>query len=148
MANVEIVFPGAPALDLSVRHFDVSEGLSRPFEAMIVAVSPDPDLDFEALIGAPVRARLDGGPRGARTWAGVCAFVDQMESEADGLSHYAFRVVPSLWLLGLRRSHRVFQDLSTPGIARALLREHRIEATMRLDERRFPAHEYRVQYGE
>src|SRR6185437_10585810 len=141
MANVEIAFPGAPALDLSVRHFDVSEGLSRPFEAMIVAASHDPDLDFEYLIGAPVRCRIDGGPGGARTWAGVCSFVDQMETEPDGLTHYAFRVVPSLWLLSLRRNHRVFQNLSATGIARALLREHRVEATLRVDERRFPAYE-------
>jgi type VI secretion system secreted protein VgrG len=148
MANLEISFPGAPALDLTVRSFDVAEGLSRPFEVMIVAASRDPDLDFEALVGKPAHVRIDGGARGARAWAGVCSFIDQIETEADGRSLYVFRVVPSLWLLGLRRNHRIFRHLSAPGIARALLREHGVEASLRLDEARFPVHEYRVQYGE
>ncbi len=148
MANIEISFPGAPATDLSVRYFDIAEGLSRPFEVMIVAASRDPDLDFEALIGTEARCRIDGGSCGTRAWTGVCSFIDQIETEADGSSLYVFRVVPSLWLLGQRRNHRVFQHLSAPGIARALLREHRIEASLHLDERRFPTHEHRVQYGE
>jgi type VI secretion system secreted protein VgrG len=148
MANLSISFPGAPGLDLSVRYFDITEGLGRPFEVMIVAASRDPDLDFEALIGEPVRCRIDGGARGARAWAGVCAFIDQTETEADGRSLYVFRVVPSLWLLGQRRNHRAFLNLSAPGVARALLRAWKIEASLHLDERRFPVREYRVQYGE
>ena len=148
MANLSLSFPGAPSLDLSVRYLDVAERLSWPFEAMVVAASRDPDIDFEPLIGAPVRLHVDAEGRGKRTWTGVCSFIDQTETEASGVSLYAFRVVPSLWLLGQRRNHRAFLQLSTPAIARALLREWRIEATLRLDERRFPVHAYRVQYGE
>jgi type VI secretion system secreted protein VgrG len=149
MAIVVLSFPGAASVPaLSVRHFDIAEGLSMPFEAVILAASPDPDIDFDLLVGKPAACRIDRGALGARAWSGVCSSVQQIETEADGLSLYAIRIVPRLWLLSQRRNHRVFQHLSTIGIARALLAEWGIEATLRLDEASFPRHEYRVQYGE
>src|SRR4051794_18650626 len=98
MANIELSFPGTEAVALSVRHFDIVEGLSMPFEAMLVAASPDPDIDFELVVGKAARCRVDRGPLGARTWTGVCSFIEQMEAEPGGLSTYAVRVVPRLWL--------------------------------------------------
>ena len=91
---------------------------------------------------------IDRGPLGAREWSGVCAFIEQIDTEPDGLSLYSVRIVPALWLLSQRRGHRIFQHQSTPAIARALLREHGIETALRLDEAAFPRHEHRVQYGE
>ena len=55
-SNIELSFPGAAAPPaFSVRHFDIAEGLSVPFEAVLVAASPDPDLDFDLLLGRPAR---------------------------------------------------------------------------------------------
>src|SRR4051794_6544177 len=84
----------------SVRHLDVAEALSRPFEITILAASPDPDLDYAHVVGKPARVAIDRGPLGARAWTGVCASVEQLEAEPAGLSLYSLRVVPSLWLLG------------------------------------------------
>ena len=149
MANLELSFPGvAAAPGLSVRHFDIVEGLSMPFEAMLVAASSDPDLDFELVLGKPARCRIDGGTLGTRTWTGVCSSIEQTETDPDGATLYVVRVVPRLWLLSQRRGQRLFQHLSTPSIARALLAEWGIEATLRLDEPSFPRHELRVQYGD
>jgi type VI secretion system secreted protein VgrG len=148
MANIDFSIPSLHGASLSVRFFDIAEGLSTPFEAMVVAACRDPDLDFDAIVGKPARLVMDGGARGSRTWGGVVSFVDQVETEADGRTLYAFRLVPSLQRLALRSNHRVFLRLSSPAIARAILHEWGIEPAVRLDERRFPEHAYRAQYGE
>jgi type VI secretion system secreted protein VgrG len=150
MATVDLSFASSSAaeLGLSVLHLDVSEAISTPFEVAVVAVSPDADLDFERLVGGPASCRVGRGALGARTWTGICSSAEQIEVEADGLSTYAIRIVPALWLLGHRRNHRVFQHLSIPAIARALLGEWKIEPELRLDEARFPTLEYRAQHGE
>ncbi|MEO7330944.1 MAG: contractile injection system protein, VgrG/Pvc8 family, partial [Minicystis sp.] len=146
---IELSFPGS-ATDpgFSVRRFDIDEGLSTPFTLTLLAASPDPDLDFALIVGAEARFRLDRGLLGARTWSGICASVTQVEAVPSGESVYALRLVPSLWLLSQRRNHRIFQQITAPALAVALLREWGIEATLRLDEASFPRLAYRAQRGE
>jgi type VI secretion system secreted protein VgrG len=142
---------------LSVHRFSVREALSSLFSVSIVARSPEPSLDFDAIVGRPAALRIVTGygfarDGGGRRWAGVCRRIEQVHaletapSEA-GLSTYALQLVPELWLLTQRRNFRVFQHLSIPEIAGQLLQEWSIDPLWQLGDST-PRLEYRVQYGE
>ncbi len=87
-------------------------------------------------------------PGRARGWAGVVRSFEQREAEPTGLSTYALRIVPQLWLATQRQDNRVFQHLTVPAIVREVLAYHRIDPVLELDASRYPVQEYRVQYGE
>src|SRR5262245_24482211 len=131
---------------LSVRHISVREQLSDLFSVTILARSPRPDLDVEAMLFRP--ACLSIHHHGSRRYAGLCASAEQIQAEPTGLSTYAVRIVPRLWLATLRHNYRIFQHLSVPEILRSLLEELSVAHAFRIDEDAFPELEYRVQYGE
>jgi type VI secretion system secreted protein VgrG len=134
---------------LSVRRFAVNEAVSTLFEAEIEALSPNEDLDLESLVGGAATLRIPGaaGETG-RLFRGVVRAMEQIRVEASGLSTYAIRLVPSLWMLTQREGYRVFQHRTTEEIVRAILGEWGIEASFQLDAAAHPRLEYRVQYGE
>ncbi|MFT3772242.1 MAG: contractile injection system protein, VgrG/Pvc8 family [Minicystis sp.] len=105
---------------LDVRDFTIEEALSRPFDVHLTAMSHRPDVDFEAAIGKAARfeiqraSSVDGD---TRYFTGICASIRMLEVEELGLSTYAVRLVPTLWLLTERRNYRVFQDMSELDIA-------------------------------
>src|SRR5262245_46293937 len=131
---------------LSVRHISVREQLSDLFSVTILARSPRPDLDLEAMLFRP--ACLSIHHHDVRRYSGVCASAEQVQAEPTGLSTYALRVVPRLWLATLRHNYRIFQHLSVHEIITAILDELSVAHTFRIDEDAFPELEYRVQYGE
>jgi len=49
---------------------------------------------------------------------GVVRAMEQIRVEASGLSTYAIRLVPALWLLTQREGYRVFQHRTTPEIVK------------------------------
>src|SRR5262249_49162669 len=111
------------------------------FEVSIVARSPNEDLDLEAIVGKPAAFRLH-----TRRWTGVCSHVEQAQAETTGLSTYHLPIVPDLWLLGQRHNYRIFQHLSVPEIAGALVGEWGIDPSWKVDRRQHPKLEIRVQY--
>ncbi|HSN98329.1 MAG TPA: contractile injection system protein, VgrG/Pvc8 family, partial [Candidatus Nanopelagicales bacterium] len=135
MALLELSFPDSPpdAAGLSVRHFEVQEGLSALFEVALVVMSPSAAVDLEQLVGKPALFRADAGELGHRAWAGVCNGAELLDVEEDGLSTYRVSIVPTAWLLTQRVNHRIFQHLSAPEIAVQLLREWDIPLDLRVD---------------
>lgn len=137
---------------LSVRRFSVEEAVSALFRVSIWAVSPNASLDLEALVGKPVSFAVESGLSfaltGGRAWAGVVSFIEQEQPEATGLSTYHLRLSPSLWLLGHRTNHRLFQHLSIPEIVDKILAEWGILRDFRADRQKCPPLELKVQYGE
>ncbi len=140
--NLEFIC-AAGALD--VRSFSVKESLATLFSVELVALSPDPNLSFANVVGAEARFAVAAG--GVRAWSGVIAHAEQTGVEEDGLSTYAFKLVPKLWLLSQRRNYRMFQQLSEIDIVQQFLREWEIEHRLELRET-YKARRYRVQYGE
>src|SRR5438093_677519 len=128
---------------LSPRHFSVFEAMSSPFEASVVVMSPEDDLDLEIAVGAPASFELDAGGGVARSWTGVIGAAEQLQAEETGLSTYRFRVVPRLALLAHRSRSRVYQHLSVPEIVHKVLADGGVRATLELDEAAYPKHEYR-----
>ncbi len=134
---------------LDVREFQVEERMNELFEISIVAVSDNPDIDFDAIAGQPMSftARKDTDDHGSRTWTGLCRHVEQVLAEERGLCTYRLVLVPSLWLLTQRRNHRIFQRQSELDIVRKLLAEWGVKTTEAITGTQ-RNREYRVQYGE
>jgi type VI secretion system secreted protein VgrG len=135
-----------------VREFSLEDGLSSLTSIDIVAVSPNPAVDFEQIVGKnaafsiQVGAHVYGGAPAPR-WTGLISEIHQIRSEDTGLSTYHLTLVPKLWLLTRRSNCRVFQQMSDLDVARALLAEWGIEATIEVS-RPGKTRKYRVQYQE
>ncbi|EYF08059.1 type VI secretion system Vgr family protein [Chondromyces apiculatus] len=134
---------------LDVRKVDISEQISRLFTVSVVAVSPNPDIDLDAVVGLPAAFSVVHGTEASasRTWAGVCVSLQQLAVEADGLSTYQIEIAPFLWFLTQSRRNRIFQRLSELEIVEKVLGEWSIP----FDKRIVSEHKkrkYRVQYGE
>jgi type VI secretion system secreted protein VgrG len=145
------------ALDLAVpvplepRAFVCEEELNHPFLLRVDAVSKDPSIDLDALIGCAARASLfRGGEIGvvATTFTGIVRRAKLLKALEGSLSHYALEVVPKLWLLSQSRTYRTFQVMSEPAIALQVLKEWEIPVELRIDPAAYPRREIRVQYGE
>jgi len=149
MAGGEVSVHIATGGALKVRQFDVHERISSLFTVHLVAVSDDPDLDFDAVVGKPASFSLQGNLAGARTrvWSGVCNHLQLAGASDDGRSTYELTIVPRLWLLTQRRGYRVFQHASEVDIALDLLEGWGIEPRLVL-ARAYDKHGYRAQYGE
>jgi type VI secretion system secreted protein VgrG len=130
---------------LDVRHFVITERMSSLFEVRVVAVSRNPDIDFEGVIGQAMTFVAHGPD--VRTWAGVCCHLRQVRVEDQHLSTYELTLVPRLWLLGQRRNHRMFQHLTELDIVQKILGEWGITPTLRLTGQ-YRKRKYRLQYGE
>lgn len=130
---------------LDVRHFQVSERISSLFEVRLVAVSENPDIDFEAVIGQPMTFTAYGTT--TRWWSGLCSDLRQVRVEELHLSTYELTLVPTLWLATQRRNFRMFQHLSEIDIVLQLLGEWGVSPTQRLGGQ-YRKRKYRLQYGE
>jgi type VI secretion system secreted protein VgrG len=142
---------------LDVRDFRVEERLSTCFSIRIRALSDNPDIDFDEVVGKPASFTIGassllslvmGGSE--RAWKGVVSQIHQVETDhdADGLTAYELTIVPVLWLLTQRRNYRIFQQMSELDIAKKLLEEWEIEPILEVTAERYKTRRYRVQYAE
>jgi type VI secretion system secreted protein VgrG len=146
-ANMEVTV--ASKDDLDVRAFSVHQAMSSLFTVTVTAVSRNPDIDFEAVIGKEASFTLrghtsDGTPR---TWSGICSELHQLAVETQGVSTYHLRLVPRMWLASQRRNHRMFQMKTELDIAAQLLDEWGVETEQKI-QGQYKKRKYRVQYGE
>jgi len=135
-----------------VREFSLDDAVSALFQIDVVALSENPAVDFEGLIGREASFHVDLSPSiypsgQRRSFTGIVSEVDQIGSEEEGLSAYNITVVPRLWLLSQRTNCRVFQQMTDLDIALALLREWQIEPILETS-RALKTRKYRVQYHE
>ncbi len=93
---------------LSVRRFSVSEAVSVLFEAVLEAVSPDEDLDLEALVGDAAALRIPGalGEPG-RLFRGVVRAMEQVRVEAISMDLAAKKADCRAYSIGAPRSREV-----------------------------------------
>ncbi|MFT3764918.1 MAG: type VI secretion system tip protein TssI/VgrG [Minicystis sp.] len=146
-SNMEVSVASKDELD--VREFSVHQSMSSLFEVTITAVSKNPDIDFEAVVGQDASFTLHG--RGAegkqRTWHGVVNELHQIAVEETGLSTYHLRIVPRLWLASQRKNHRMFQMMTELDIAEKLMKEWGVDVEKKI-QGQYKKRKYRVQYGE
>jgi len=152
MAALELWIEGVePAL--SVRQFEIREGLSELFSISVLACSPRVDLDLDDIILKPASLSMTAGwvfvlGAGGRTYIGLCESIEQVQAEPSGLSTYLARIVPHLWLLTKRRGYRIFQHLTIPDIVTSVLDEFGVAHQWLIDRGAHPKLDYKVQYGE
>ena len=146
--NLVLTVASGDALD--VRRFVVEERVSALFTITLVAMSRNPDVDFDHVVGHPATFLLRTGSllHPERRWRGVCSKLQQVAVETTGLSTYQVTLVPTMWLLTQRRNHRIFQQRSEPEIVLDLLGEWGIRPSLRLDLGAYKKRKYRVQYAE
>jgi type VI secretion system secreted protein VgrG len=132
---------------VDVRQFRFATEMSTLFEATVVALSENTDIDLEAVVGQPGALTLRWGEMTSRTITGVVRTFRQIQAEGRGLSTYQWTIVPTLWLTTQRRNHRMFQHMSEVDIALKLLDEWSITPVVKLSEE-YKKRKYRVQYGE
>jgi type VI secretion system secreted protein VgrG len=156
MPDLELnVASGEP---LSVRRFTISESVSRLFEVNVYAMTEDPSLDLERIVGKPATFRALSGYAyaalgGARYWTGVCSFVELVKGHRanpgeKALNEYRVQIVPDFWKLKHRRGNRIYQHLSIPDIIDKLLAEWGQAASWEIERPKYPKLEYKVQYAE
>ena len=143
--NLELDVASSDRLD--VRNFAVQERLSSLFQVNLVALSDNPSIDFDAVVGQPARFTLHAGTHD-RFWTGLCNHFEQVRVEPSGLSTYQLSIVPTLWLLTQRKNHRMFQQMSEPDIVLEVLKEWNIKPEVRIDRGAYKKRKYRVQYAE
>jgi type VI secretion system secreted protein VgrG len=131
-----------------IREFSVHEQMSSLFNVSLIALSDNPNIDFESVVGQPASFRISLGAGKKRYWTGICNELQQLVSEESGLSTYRLSIVPTLWLLTQRRNYRIFQQLSEPDIVKKMLGEWGIEADLKIDKAAYKKRKYRVQYAE
>ena len=135
-----------------IRKFSVEDGLSRLFSIDIVAMSTNPAVDFEQIVGRDadfsvrVGATVYGEEKPPR-WTGIVSEIHQLRSEDTGLSTYQLTIVPKLYLLGRRTNCRVFQQMTDLDVAKVVLAEWGISPTVEVSRPGKPR-KYRVQYQE
>jgi type VI secretion system secreted protein VgrG len=151
MSQPNLVLEVASGDVLDVRSFHVIERMSNLFEVRLVVLSPNPEVDFDAILGKDAKFSLHRDQLFAaafRTWTGICNHIRQLEVEEAGLSTYELAIVPQLWFLTQRRNHRMFQQLSDLEIVLKLLTEWGITPVQKVDAGAYKKRKYRVQYAE
>lgn len=132
-----------------VRRFAVTEGLHELFRVELEILSPDMNVDLDALMGAEARFELRRHPEfAARSWQGLVTRAEHVGIDDAQLSTYQLVVEPELWLLTQRRNYRVFQQLSDPAIVLEVLGDWGIEPRIAYDASAYLGRKYRVQYAE
>ncbi|HJL14397.1 MAG TPA: type VI secretion system tip protein TssI/VgrG [Sandaracinaceae bacterium LLY-WYZ-13_1] len=127
----------------------VGEALSEPYRLDAEVAITDPDVDISVMLGkdAEISVRHRGHER---TFLGVVRRVEEGRHGPDGVAANVV-VVPALWMLGLRRNTRMFQEQSVPDILEAVLGEalgpYGREVSFELDAD-YPRREYCLQYQE
>ena len=127
--------------------FKTKESLSVEPSYELELVSPDPELDLDALLGQPVGVDIDLDEGNRRNFhAHVVGAWDtgQMDDK------FTYTLVLGSWLsfLDERRDCRIFQEMSVPEIVKAVFDAHQ-RTDYRFDlERSYDKREYCVQFRE
>lgn len=140
------------SLELNVLAFEGEEALGRHFAFEVVAAIESEladSLTEASLVGERAALHLLDTDRNRRVIRGI---VSDAEYAGTGHSHIylKLRLSPKTWLLTQRVNSRIFQQLATPDILRAVLADHNLvdaEVHFALKESYAPR-DYCVQYRE
>jgi type VI secretion system secreted protein VgrG len=145
--NMEVAVASQDGLE--VREYSVHQAMNTLFTVTVTAVSRNPDIDFEEVIGKEASFTLHGRSADGdkRTWRGICTELHQIRVDEKGLATYHLKIAPKLWLASQRSNHRIFQIKTELDIAKQILDEWGIDHYAKI-EGQYKSRKYRVQYGE
>lgn len=131
-------------------HFDITEGLSELYRAVIVLACEDEAADPELLLGQSALLRIERSGD-LRQLPGV---ISRIEDLGTSHPHRIIRIelVPALWALSKRVDTRIFQGATAPKVLEAVINAglKPFKRTVKVTElsRTYPSREYCVQYDE
>ncbi len=144
--QIRITTPlGADILLLAEFHGD--EELGRLFEFTIELLSEQGDIALEALLGQRVDIELDQTDAPTRRFNAFVSHFTQLDPQGE-FARYEARLRPWLWFLTLTTDCRIYQNLDTPAILKAVFEENGFsDYEFRLGNS-YRTREYCVQYRE
>ncbi|WP_137009672.1 type VI secretion system Vgr family protein [Aquitalea aquatilis] len=102
---------------------DGSEGVSEAYRYQLSCLSPDGTIELKSLLGVAARLGVLDAAGSEVVRCGVVSRAELLGSDG-GFAKYGLTIEPPFALLRLRRTSRVFQDLSVPDIVKQILAEH------------------------
>ncbi|BEE16588.1 type IV secretion protein Rhs [Aeromonas enteropelogenes] len=130
-----------------VAEFALEEALNDPFQLRLELASPQPDIDFAAVLDQPCELLVWYNGELQRRVCGVVSDVAQGDS-GFRRTRYQLLVQPALWRLSLRHNSRIFQAQKPDEILSILLQEHGITDYAFALKNEHAQREYCVQYRE
>ncbi|WP_415918942.1 type VI secretion system Vgr family protein [Tateyamaria sp. SN6-1] len=134
---------------LVLLRMDGSEEMSGPFTWKIEALSEDPDVDLDALLGTHATVEMDSGDA-QRHFDGIVAEATWVGMEENG-NRYDLVLKPWMFLASLRRNQRIFHNMTVVEIVDAVFQDYSHvgpdHTAISLSDD-YPVLEYTVQYGE
>ncbi|OPZ09559.1 MAG: Phage-related baseplate assembly protein [candidate division BRC1 bacterium ADurb.BinA292] len=116
--------------ELRVIRFELHEAISELFHVRIELASLNQELAIDELVGRPGVLRLSHFNQEHERWVnGIVKLLDYTSSGSQ-YCRYEAQLVPRVWLLGLRRQSRIFQDMTVPDIIKQVLTDAGIPADM------------------
>ncbi|TNI67696.1 type VI secretion system tip protein TssI/VgrG [Aeromonas media] len=136
-----------PESTFVVAEFALDEGLNQPFRLRLELASPEPDVDFGAVLDQPCELLVWYNGELQRRVCGVASDFAQGDS-GFRRTRYTLEVKPALWRLSLRQNSRIFQAQKPDEILSILLQEHGITDYAFALKNEHAKREYCVQYRE
>jgi type VI secretion system secreted protein VgrG len=136
-----------PESTFVVAEFALEEEFNQPFRLRLELASPEPDVDFGAVLDQPCELLVWYNGELQRR---VCGVVSDMAQGDSGFrrTRYQLLVQPALWRLSLRQNSRIFQAQKPDEILSILLQEHGITDYAFALKNEHAKREYCVQYRE
>ncbi|WP_249604924.1 type VI secretion system Vgr family protein [Chromobacterium sp. IRSSSOUMB001] len=101
------------------------EGVSQGYRYQLTCLSPDVGIELKILLGLPARIGIVGADGVETVRCGVVSQAQQLGADG-GFAQYGLTIESPFSLLRLRRTSRVFQDLSVPDIVQQIFAEHQV----------------------
>jgi type VI secretion system secreted protein VgrG len=127
------------------------ERLGRLFACEVAFESKDTGIDLSGLLASPMTVKLETQDGYQRCFNGiVCEAAQTAVEKVDGLVYakYSVRLVPKPWLLGGVVDCRIYTDMNTPDIVKAVLNEVGYTDVRSRLSASYAKREYCVQYRE
>ncbi|KIN75117.1 Vgr ImpA family type VI secretion-associated protein [Sulfitobacter noctilucae] len=136
--------------ELVLMRFNGQDAVNALFEYRVEAVSLNPDIDLNALMGTHAHVAFSNDKHGPRHYDGIVTHAETL-GVGDGGHVYALTLRPWLWLADQRQNQRIFHNKTVVEILEEVFADW-AQASQPLFENRlvqdYPVLEYTVQFGE
>ncbi|MGL4320486.1 MAG: type VI secretion system Vgr family protein [Paracoccaceae bacterium] len=135
---------------LVLMRFEGDDHVSDLFCYRVEALSTDPKVDFDALLGTHATVSYETRAHGKRYFDGIVTDVE-WAGPGEGGMKYNLTLRPWFWLAGKRRNQRIFHNKTVVQILTELLESYSGLGSPTLKKRLtrdYPVLEYTVQYRE
>ena len=132
---------------LLLTRFDGAEAIGELFEYQVEALSLDPDIDFDQVLGLNSSVHLDTVDDAGRDFGGIVSQARKLGARGEFFA-YALTMRPWLWLLSLTSDCRIFANLAPIAIIKQVFEDRGFSDVIDLTSGDYPTLEYTVQYRE